>query len=272
MGSGLTAALARPRAISITGLLALIVLAWAWLIAGAGTGMEASFSLSPLAGQEPTAAGGAMAGMMQPAAVWSPARFGVTFAMWWIMMVAMMLPSSAPTILLYERAAGHGVNRSKAATESFLAGYLVAWGLFSLAATSLQFALEWAGVVSPAQMALHSRGLAAAVLVAAGVYQLSPLKNVCLRHCRSPARFLARHYRSGSAGALRMGVIHGAYCVGCCWLLMALLFVAGIMNLAWIALLTLVVALEKLLPGGRRVTTAAGIVCLAGGGAILLLG
>jgi predicted metal-binding membrane protein len=130
--------------------------------------------------------------------------------------------------------------------------------------------LEKIALLAPMEMALQSRRLSGAVLIAAGLYQIGPLKDVCLRHCRNPAQFLSRQYRPGPAGALRMGLVHGSYCVGCCWLLMALLFVGGIMNLAWIALLTLAVALEKLLPYGRVIGIAAGALCILWGGVLLL--
>jgi predicted metal-binding membrane protein len=120
-------------------------------------------------------------------------------------------------------------------------------------------------------MALHGRPAAAALLIAAGLYQLSPLKDACLGRCRSPADFLARNYRPGASGALRLGLLHGAYCVGCCWMLMALLFVGGVMNLIWIAALTLLVAAEKLLPGGNWLARIAGMA-MVGWGAMLLLG
>jgi len=145
------------------------------------------------------------------------------------------------------------------------------WGLFSLCAALLQDGLQRLGVLAPMTMDASARWLAAAILVAAGLYQLSPLKGACLAHCRNPAAFLARHYRAGGAGALRMGALHGAFCLGCCWLLMALLFVGGVMNLAWIALLSVLVAGEKLLPGGRRVGQAAGIGFILWGALVALL-
>ena len=195
---------------------------------------------------------------------WGIGRLLLAVSMWWVMMVAMMLPAAAPTILLYARAAV-AQGAAPPAPGHFLAGYLGIWGLFSLVAAGLQDALQQAGVLAPMTMDATARWLSAAILVAAGVYQLSPLKNACLAHCRSPAAFLARHYRPSRWGALRMGAIHGAWCLGCCWLLMALLFVGGVMNLAWIALLALLVAAEKLLPGGRRVGQAAGLALMVWG-------
>lgn len=248
-------ALLRRHKIVTTAALALLAgLAWAWIALGAGMAMSA-----------PGMAGHDMA------MAWDTQRVALYLAMWWVMMVAMMIPAAAPVILLYAHAA-----RFNPATEphvsAFVAGYLLAWLGFSVAAATLQIGLELAGVLSPMAMSVTNRWLAAGVLIAAGAYQLSPAKDVCLAHCRNPAEFIARHFRPGGAGALRMGVIHGAYCVGCCWLLMALLFVGGVMNLAWIALLTLLVAAEKLLPRGKWLARLGGAVFLCWGAAILFLG
>jgi predicted metal-binding membrane protein len=270
MTAAVEAALRRHRAISIAALVLLSLLAWGWLLAGAGMGMTSLVSLAPPPPGSVSMTdmpGMDMSGMAMP---WTLGRFALTFAMWWIMMVAMMLPSAAPTILLYARAAAHGGAQSRPATESFLAGYLLIWGVFSLIAATLQMGLEKVALLAPMEMASQSVRLSGAILIAAGLYQLSPLKDVCLRHCRNPAQFLSHHYRPGAVGALRMGLVHGSYCVGCCWLLMALLFVGGIMNLVWIALLTLAVALEKLLPYGRVIGIVAGAACILWGGVLLL--
>ena len=260
MTSPLEAALRRDRAVVLAALAILATLAWGWLLLGAGMDMDARAS-----------PGGSMAGMGSSvgAAGWSPAYALLAISMWWVMMVAMMLPAAAPVILLYVRAAPRGAGGP--ATGHFLAGYLAIWGLFSLLAALLQVALVNSGVLSQMTMSAGGKWVSAAILVAAGLYQLSPLKQACLAHCRNAAGFLSRHYRPGRSGALRLGVVHGAYCVGCCWLLMALLFVGGVMNLAWIALLTLLVAAEKLLPGGRRVAQVAGLGFVAWGFATVLL-
>lgn len=250
MSSPLEAALARHRTVSIAALVILTSLAWVWLLAGAGMGMGPFISLTPLNGD------GGVSGMAAP---WNVGHFTLVFSMWWIMMVAMMLPSAAPMILLYSRSATAHFGNAGAATGSFLLGYLLAWGGFSFLATTLQYALETGDVFAPMVMAMQSRTLAAAILIAAGIYQLSPLKDICLRHCRNPAQFLSRHFQPGIFAALRMGLLHGSFCVGCCWLLMALLFVGGVMNLAWIAMLTLAVAAEKLLPLGRSLGILAGL-------------
>jgi predicted metal-binding membrane protein len=186
-------------------------------------------------------------------------------AMWGAMMVAMMLPSAGPAILLFARVHRHSIETAAPPTLAFLAGYLACWFGFSAFAAGVQLALA-----SPMSMALESRAGSAALLIAAGAYQLSPLKDACLGRCRSPAEFITRHYRPGQWGAFRLGLLHGAYCVGCCWLLMALLFVGGVMNLAWIAGLTLLVAAEKLLPGGTWIARIAGIAMIGWGAAILV--
>jgi predicted metal-binding membrane protein len=187
----------------------------------------------------------------------------------------MMTPSAAPTVLLYgwiyRHAQAQGREQGLAPTWAFAAGYLLVWLGFALAAVGLHWGLERTGLLSPAMMGSQSKWLSAAVLIAAGLYQLSPLQGACLNHCRSPAHFLSRHWRPGAAGAVRLGALHGAHCVGCCWMLMALLFVGGVMNLAWIAALTLLVTAQKLLPGGRWVGRAAGVAMLAWGAATLLV-
>jgi predicted metal-binding membrane protein len=272
MTRAVEAALRRQRAVTIAALALLTLLAWAWLLLGAGMGMApyAAWHLipTPSAPAMPDMPGMDMA--MAPVG-WTAAQFLLAVSMWWVMMVAMMLPAAAPVVLLYARAAPRQAASARPSTGGFVAGYLGVWGLFSLVAASLQGALlRWA-VMEPMTMASSARWLSAAILIAAGLYQLSPLKEACLAHCRSPAQFLSRHFRPGPLGALRMGAIHGAFCLGCCWLLMALLFVGGVMNLAWIALLTLLVAGEKLLPGGRLLGLAAGLAFIAWGALVAFL-
>ena len=191
--------------------------------------------------------------------------FALVALMWATMMVAMMTPSAAPTVLLYAHVHRSAEPGEHAPTMAFVIGYLLCWVAFAAVAAALQVALERAAVLSHMSMALHGRTSAAAVMIAVGLYQLSPFKDACLGRCRSPAQFLSRHYRPGVAGALRLGLLHGAYCVGCCWLLMALLFVGGVMNLLWIAGLTLLVAGEKLLPHGKAIAQIAGVALIAWG-------
>jgi len=194
--------------------------------------------------------GGSMAGMGLRA--WTPAHFALMLAMWVVMMAGMMLPSATPATLVYTAVARKASREGTpvAPVALFVAGYLLMWALFSLGATLAQWALERAALLSPMLVA-SSPGLGAALLVGAGVYQLTPLKDACLEHCRSPVHFIAAHWRPGLGGALRMGLEHGAYCLGCCWVLMGLLFFGGVMNLVWIAAIALFVLLEKAARGGR---------------------
>jgi predicted metal-binding membrane protein len=278
-GAHLERLLRRDRAIAGAALTTLCALAWLYLLSGAGLGRGAwgmtKLWLFPHNAREPMDAM-AMPDMMMSAAQWSLTLWALTLAMWWIMMVAMMTPSAAPAILLYARVREQAFQqvagaRRLASTGAFAAGYLGVWFGFSLAAASLYWGLDRAGLVSAAAMGSQSKWLNAALLTAAGAYQLSPLQNACLSHCRSPASFFAKHWRPGAVGAVRLGALHGAYCVGCCWLLMALLFVGGVMNLAWIAALTLLVLAEKLLPGGRMIARASGLVLLVWAAATLLV-
>lgn len=273
----LEASLGRHRLWSVVALVLLVGSAWVWLLRGAGMGMAsfASFLPPPLT-EGPAMPDMAMKGMdmkgmdMAGPPAWTAARFLLTFWMWWTMMIAMMLPSAAPMILLHARGTAHGTPGVRPASASFLAGYLLAWAGFSLLAAMVHALLDHAGLIDAGRMASRSGWLSAAILIAAGLYQLTPVKDVCLHRCRNPAAFLSRHYRPGARGALVMGLVHGTYCIGCCALFMALLFVGGVMNLAWIALLTLVVAIEKLLPHGRIAARGAGWACIAWGLAILL--
>jgi predicted metal-binding membrane protein len=231
----------RSRAVTMAGLAVLVLLAWAYLLLGAATPAMPGMAAKP--------------------------GFAATAIMWWVMMFAMMIPSAAPTILLYAQVHRHsdGLETSPP-TAAFLAGYLVCWLAFSVIAAGLQSSL-----LSSATMDVVGRDAAGALFIASGLYQLSPLKDACLSRCRSPAEFLSRHYRPGASGAFRLGLLHGTYCVGCCWLLMALLFAGGVMNLIWVAGLTLLVAAEKLLPGGQWLARLAGVGMIVWGAALLLI-
>jgi len=173
------------------------------------------------------------------------------FAMWLAMMLGMMLPGAAPMILTFASVQRRKRERDQAyvPTALFVAGYLIVWGVFSVAATLAQSALQQGALLSP-MLALGSPVLGGAVLILAGLYQFTPLKHACLSHCRSPFAFMLNHWRDGWSGALRMGAGHGVYCLGCCWVLMALLFVVGVMHLVWVAALAAFVFAEKLLPRG----------------------
>ena len=255
--------LRRDRLIVAGALGAIVALAWAyvlWLAADMDMGgMDMTgFRMIP-----------AGIGIMLPTdEPWRPIEFVYVFLMWAVMMVGMMAPSAAPMILLYARVGRQGriAGKPLAATGWFAAGYFLAWIAFSLAATLIQWVLEREALLDP-RMTSASNALGAVVLIAAGVYQWTPLKNVCLAQCQTPLGFLMRHggFRGDVPGCLWLGLRHGAYCVGCCWVLMALLFVVGVMNVLWIALLALLVLLEKLAPWGRWVARAAGVACVAAG-------
>ena len=184
------------------------------------------------------------------------------FAMWLLMMVAMMLPSATPMILLYGRLArgARAQGATMAPTAIFACVYLAVWAGFSALAALAQWLLVRSGAVSELSLALGDRRVGGALLIAAGLYQATPLKRACLQNCRSPMSFLMRFWRPGWAGAARLGLTHGSYCLGCCALLMALLLVFGVMNLVWVAALALFVLAEKVLPTGPPVGVAAGVV------------
>jgi predicted metal-binding membrane protein len=190
------------------------------------------------------------------------------FVMWAVMMVAMMLPSALPLLLVYRRL-GAVRGASAAAVVLLAAGYLATWIAFAALATLAQWYLRERALLSPA-MATTSRVLAGTLLIAAGVYQWTPAKDACLGRCASPLQFLTTHWQGGSAGAWRMGVVHGAWCVGCCWLLMALLFVGGVMNLVWIVGIAAYILVEKMLPPDRWRTRGSGLGLIAAGIAIVL--
>ena len=202
---------------------------------------------------------------------WTASDFAMMLLMWAVMMVGMMVPSATPMALVYASVARKARRQGTpvAPTFLFVGGYIIMWCLFSVGATAAQWALERAALLSP-HMVATSPALGAVLLGAAGVYQLTPAKDACLRHCRAPAHFLAEHWRPGLAGALRMGLEPGAWCLGCCWILMALLFVGGVMNLLWVAAIALFVLLEKALPLGDRGGRVAGWAMLAAGAVAFL--
>lgn len=238
------------------GLILVVLLAWWYLLAGAGMHVHG-----------PAGTGMPMAG---GAGRWDAARWIVMLLMWWIMMIAMMVPSAAPMILLYAKVyrKGHATGQLAAPyapTAAFAAGYLLAWLLFSVGAVLLHFTFEALGLVERMTMGSTSQRLSALFLIVAGLYQFSPWKYRCLAHCRSPVSYLSTHWRRSPGGAARVGLGHGLYCVGCCWSLMLLLFVGGVMSLLWIAGLAVLVLGEKLAPRGARVAQGAGAVMIAAG-------
>jgi predicted metal-binding membrane protein len=271
---GLSATRRHDRLAILASLAVLFLLSWLFLlhlaarmdsmegIAARMMGMPGQDALSVLL----TAAMSPAAAAVADAAV----NFILVALMWLAMMIGMMLPGAAPTILLFsalERKRSQGpISRRSAA---FVAGYFVIWGVFSGAAAALQTLLSHAGLVSM-QMAATTALLSGSIFIAAGLYEFTPLKARCLIHCRSPLEWIPRHMRPGLIGAFRMGMEHGAYCVGCCWVLMLLLFAGGVMNLLWVAAIAVVVLAQKLVPGGPLVSRVAG-VAFVGWGALLIL-
>ncbi len=194
---------------------------------------------------------------------------GALFVMWAVMMVAMMLPSTLPFVFVFRAEQVHRQARHAPMTSVgfFVAGYFAVWIVFSAACAVLQQVLRQQSMLSAA-----SPVFAGAVLVAAGVYQWTPMKNACLRHCRSPLTFLLSDWREGAAGAFRMGAGHGLFCVGCCWMLMLLPFAAGIMNLLWMAGITVLLLLEKAAPGGEMTARVCGALLALAGAYVMYYG
>jgi predicted metal-binding membrane protein len=259
--------LRRDRAVIVAALVVITGLAWAYVLWLANDmamgGMDMTgFRMIP-----------AGMGLMMPAsAPWQPIEFVFMFVMWVVMMIGMMTPSAAPMVLLYARVGQQAVMQGKPFANSnwFFGGYLLAWVAFALVATLAQWAVQRASLLT-SMMESASAIFGSALLIAAGLYQWTPLKYACLRQCQAPLQFIQRHggFRRDAKGSLGLGIRHGAYCVGCCWALMALLFVGGVMNPLWIAALTTFVLLEKVIPAGRVVALVAGGVLVAGGGWLL---
>jgi predicted metal-binding membrane protein len=266
--SAVNAVRRRDRLVVIAALATISVLAWAytlWLAAQMSmmempvpAATAGSMSMPAMSGMD---MGGVSAAAEPAFRSWSIADFGFVFVMWAVMMVGMMTPSVAPMVLLHAAvgrkaaAGGHPL----AATGWFLAGYLSAWVAFSLAATGAQWLLARLALLTP-MMQSASGIFGGLLLIAAGLYQWSPLKDTCLKQCQTPLGFLMSHggFRSEPFGALRLGAGHGLYCVGCCWVLMVLLFVGGVMNVLWIAGLAILILLEKVVPTGRLIPRLAG--------------
>jgi predicted metal-binding membrane protein len=256
--SSLERLIRRDRLIVGAGLALLTALSWIYLAGMSGTMHSAQAEADMHAAM----------GMPEMAA-WGPAELAMLFIMWSVMMVGMMVPSAAPLMLLvlgvYRRRAGSG---TMALGALFVCGYLLAWIGFSGIAAAVQLLMHQAALLSP-QMASRSAPAAGVILIVAGLYQWLPIKNACLAHCRSPLTFLTEHWREGPAGAFSMGATHGLYCVGCCWALMALLFVVGVMNLLWVAAIAAFVLVEKLTALGPRLGRSAGVLLIIWGGYVL---
>ena len=249
--SAIETALARPRASLAVVLIAIPLICWAWVAA------MARDMYGPMTG--------ASAWMMT--VTWDAPRLVLLWAMWAAMMAGMMLPSAAPLLILYARAMRNreGLRRPALRIYAMASGYLAVWAAFSAGATALQRLLAETSLLNMMMEPADSR-VAAALLILAGVYQLTPFKNACLDACRSPMGLLSARWREGVSGAFAMGVSHGLYCLGCCWALMLLLFAGGVMNLAVILALTAWVAIEKLAPFGRQSARVGAALLLALGG------
>lgn len=252
--------LGRERLAVILSLAAIVALAWLWLWRQAALMKMGAMEMAGMAMAMPAA--------MAPDAL----GVGLVFVMWMVMMAGMMLPSAAPAILLYGAMVRKHAERGSAqpAVWVFVAGYLLMWAAFSLGAALLQALLQHLALLDP-MMSSSSKKLSALLLVAAGLYQFTPLKDRCLSKCREPLPFFVMHWRAGAIGALRMGLSHGGYCVGCCAMLMLLLFAVGVMSLAWVAAIAAFILVEKLLPAGHIAARVAGGALIALGAATLFL-
>lgn len=252
----LSAVLRHDRMLVLACLVTVILLAWAYLLLGGGIGME---QMDMGGGQ-----------MMPMPPVWTPIYALLMLVMWVIMMMAMMLPSAAPAILLAAALMRQsGGNAPFGSTGLFVFGYLAVWFGFSLVAVASQWGLDRIGLLS-ADMASLNAILSGMLLIVAGLYQLSPWKQACLAQCRSPFHLITKYWRRGGMGPMLAGMGHGLFCLGCCWMIMALLFVAGVMNIMWISAIALLVALEKLLPAGPRVSQVTGILLMVWGAMVLV--
>ena len=249
----------RDRTLVVLSIFAMCALAWAYLIYLA-------------AGMPSMASGATPMSMAIPSDHdWALADFAAMFLMWSVMMIAMMLPSATPMILLYEKInqKRESQGRAREAIALFIGGYLLVWIGFSVLATMLNWALHTGGSLTT-MMGRATPTMAGAALLGAGIYQWTSLKYACLTHCRSPVGFLMAHWRTGQWGTVHMGIHHGLYCLGCCWLLMALLFVLGVMNLLWIAALTVLVLAEKVIPRGHLLSRISGLFMITWGGWLII--
>jgi predicted metal-binding membrane protein len=248
----------RDRLVILGGLAGVSALAWGYLLFDASR-------MHGIAMGDP--------GMLMAIKPWTAVDLVLTFLMWAVMMAAMMLPSVTAAVLVYA-AILRRISPQQPHTRSVVAlvlGYLLAWTGFSVGATALQWGLDRLAVLSP-MLVLSSPFVGGALLIAAGIYQITPLKSACLEHCQNPLTYLAQNWAHGVSGALGMGSRHGLYCVGCCWAIMGLLFVGGVMNLLWVAAIAIFVLLEKLaLLGGRLGQWVTAVLAAASGLAMITL-
>lgn len=265
----------RERLIIAACLAVMAALAWLYLLESERTMSSMRLSGMDMPGMDMSSMPG-MTMTMTATQPWSAASVFLLFLMWAVMMVAMMLPSASPMVFAFlglnerrQAVPGPAAGRTLVPVGIFVLGYLAIWTAYSALAALAQWQLHRLALLSPA-MAATSPYLSGGLLIAAGLFQWTPLKRACLKGCRSPLTFLMTGWREGKGGAFLMGLRHGSYCVGCCWVLMALLFVAGVMNLLWVALIALFVTAEKLAPRGALIGTIAGMVMIVSGIALLL--
>ena len=265
--------LRRDRSVILFGLILITLIAWGYMVYLAGSMSGMDMSGMDLRGMSMSQNGMSMehGGMVMNSVMsWTAVDFLMTFVMWAVMMVAMMVPAAAPMMLIFAR-----MNRKKIEQEKpfvptfvFLSGYLIVWWGFALIATFAQWGLHQATLLST-MMGQLTPVIGGIILIAAGIFQWTPIKNVCLEHCRGPVGFMMAHWRDGRGGTLYMGMHHGLFCLGCCWFLMGLMFVAGVMSLFWMAVIAAFILLEKVVPrhtGGTIVVWGAGLAMLAWGG------
>ena len=267
--SALQRLLRRDAILVLAALIGITALAWIYVIRLAA---DMHMSGMDMTGMRMISTGFRMV-MASAQRPWTSEDALLMFVMWAVMMIGMMTPSVAPIVLLYARVQRHAISEGEpfAATGWFAGGYLLAWTLFSALATAAQWGLERAALLTP-MMTTASRSLGAILLIGAGVYQWSPLKKICLAHCQSPLTFLQRHggFRRDAKHSVALGMLHGTYCIGCCWALMALLFIGGVMSVTWIAGIAALVLAEKILPAGWALERIAGLGFVAAGVWVLL--
>ena len=239
----------RDQILILSSLAVLVLIAWVYLVVLDTNSPEMSQGLHP----------------------WVLMDFVMMFLMWAVMMTAMMVPSAMRTVLIYAAISARAHSRGQyiAPVSLFVLGYIAIWTLFSFVATVLQWVLEMAGLLSPMMISTSST-LGAVLLISAGIYQFMPIKKACLKHCQSPALFLTSQPKKGSLGAFQLGLNHGLYCLGCCWVLMGLLFLGGVMNLIWILAISLFVLLEKMLPEHMYSVQLTGLAMMLAGLVYLL--
>ena len=247
-------ALGHERAFVVAGLVGVSLIAWVYLISEAETFHREGVGLPRME-------------------LWSPGDFVLVFLMWSIMMVAMMVPSASPMVLTYAtiRRKQHPDEGAFGATGAFLLGYVILWTAFSALATAAQWGLQRAALISSAGESTNAV-FAGGLLLVAGIFQWTPWKRACLTRCRSPFLFIMTSWRDGTRGALMMGLEHGVFCLGCCWALMALMFLAGVMNIFWLVALSLFVLVEKVVPAGDLVGRLAGAGMMGWGLFLIRLG